>query len=107
MRLLDRYHRLAHVTEGAIFRNRSGEPLSSAGAYLMVRRRGQQVGIEGLHPHAFRHLCATRLLGEGLNESHIRTLLGWSKSSQMLSRYVASRSAELALEARSRVRLIE
>ena len=106
LRLIDRYHRRAGIDSGALFRDRSGEPLSQSALYLMIRRRGRAVGFEGLHPHIFRHTTATRLLERGLSESAIRTLLGWSRSSRMLERYVQSQAAEIALSERQRVRLL-
>ena len=77
-----------------------------AALYLAVRRRGEQAGIKGLHPHTFRHTCATRLLEAGMQESDVRMLLGWSRGSRMLERYTAAGAAERALEARSTVRLV-
>lgn len=65
-----------------------------------------QLGIEGLHPHTFRHACATRLLEAGMQEADVRVLLGWSRKSRMLERYTASRAAERALEARGGVQLL-
>ena len=106
LQLLDRYWRRAGITDGPILRSRTDEPLSMAALYLAVRRRGEQAGIKGLHPHTFRHTCATRLLEAGMQESDVRMLLGWSRGSRMLERYTASRAAERALEARGGVRLV-
>ncbi len=103
---IQRYHRQAGIKEGALFQSRTGEPLSQAALYLAVRRRGEEAGTEGLHPHVFRHTCATRLLAAGVQESDVRTLLGWSRNSRMLERYTQSGATERALNARSRVRLI-
>lgn len=106
LQLLDRYWRRAGIKNGPILRSRTDEPLSMAALYLAVRRRGEQAGIEGLHPHVFRHTCATRLLEAGMQEADVKVLLGWSRGSRMLERYTQSGAAERALEARSRVRLI-
>ena len=103
---LQRYHRRADIKDGSLFRSRTGEPLSMAALYLAVRGRGEQAGIAGLHPHEFRHTCATRLLAAGMQESNVRVLLGWSRNSRMLERYTQSGAAERALEARAGVRLI-
>ena len=62
---LQRSHRQAGIKDGPLFRSRTREPLSQAALYLAVRRRGEQAGIEGLHPHTFRHSTATRLLEAG------------------------------------------
>ena len=104
--LVQRYHRQAGIRDGRLFRSRTGEPLSQAALYLAIRRRGEQAGIERLHPHTFRHTCATRLLEAGMQESDVRVLMGWSRGSRMLERYTASGAAERALEARSGVRLV-
>ena len=103
---LQRYHRQAGIKDGALFKSRTGEPLSQAALYLAVRRRGDHAGIENLHPHTFRHTCATKLLAAGMQETDVRMLLGWSRNSRMLERYTASRAAERALEARDGVRLV-
>ena len=103
---LQRYHRQAGIKDGPLFTSRTGEQLSQAALYLAIRRRGEQVGIEGLHPHTFRHTCATRLLEVGMQESDIRMLLGWSRGSRMLERYTESGAAERALHARGGVRLL-
>ena len=104
--LLQRYHRQAGIQSGPLFRSRTGAPLTKAALYLAVRRRGEEAGIEGLHPHTFRHCTATRLLEAGMQESDVRTLLGWSRNSRMLERYTAAGATERALEARDGVRLV-
>ena len=105
--LLQRYHRQAGIKDGPLFQSRTGTPLTKAALYLAIRRRGEQAGIEGLHPHTFRHTCATRLLEAGMQESNVRVLLGWSRGSRMLERYTQSGAAERALEARGDVRLVK
>lgn len=105
LRLLDRHHRRANATEGPLFRDRSGAPLSQASLYLAIRRRGRQAEIENLRTHVPRHCTATALLEAGMQEGDVWVLLGWSRGSRMLERYTASRAAERALEARGRVRL--
>ena len=106
LRLLRRYWRRAGITEGAILRSRTGGPLTLSGLYLAVRRRGQQSGIDSLHPHVFRHGTATALLKAGVQEADVRLLLGWSRGSRMLERYTKSTAVERALEARQAVRLV-
>ncbi len=103
---IQRYHRQAGITDGALFRSRTAEPLSMAALYLAIRRRGEQAGVEKLHPHTFRHCTATRLLEAGMQESDVRVLLGWSRGSRMLERYTASGASERALAARREVRLV-
>ncbi len=105
--LLLRYHRrLSAIQSGPLFLSRTGAPLSQAALYLAVRRRGEQADTEDLHPHTFRHTCATRLLEAGMQEGDVRVLMGWSRGSRMLERYTASQATERALEARAEVRLL-
>jgi integrase/recombinase XerC len=61
----------------------------------MLRRRGDAVGIPGLHAHRFRHTAAHRWLSEGGGETDLMRIMGW-KSPQMLKRYGASKADERA-----------
>ena len=68
---LDRYvrarrrHRLADST--ALWLGDRGQ-LTDSGIAQIVRRRGNQAGIEGLHPHVFRHSFAHLWLASGGQE---------------------------------------
>jgi len=106
LQFLQRYHRRADIANGPLFRSRMRTPLSTAALYLTVRRRGEEAGIDGLHPHTFRHCTATRLLESGMQESDVRMLLGWSRGSRMLDRYTASGASERALKARRAVNIV-
>jgi len=103
---LDRYvrargaHRWAHLE--ALFLTQRG-PLSPDGARDRVKIRGDQVGIEGLHPHAFRHLFAHDYLLAGGAERDLMRLAGWS-SPEMLSRYGASAADHRAKAAAQRMK---
>ena len=61
---------------GAVFRNRNGGRLSSRSAWRIVRDAGIKNGVNGLHPHALRHSCATHLLGSGADLRAIQEQLG-------------------------------
>ena len=97
-RALDRYlrarsrHRLAALD--ALWLAAKG-PLTAGGAYQMVRRRGSMIGIEGLHPHQFRHTFSHQWLANGGSETDLMRLNGWTSRS-MLSRYGASAADERA-----------
>lgn len=78
--------------------------LTANGIAQMLRRRGNTVGIAGLHPHQFRHTAAHRWLAEGGGETDLMRIMGW-KSSQMLKRYGASKADERAREAHRRLAL--
>jgi integrase/recombinase XerC len=43
--------------------------LTSYGLVMMLRRRGRQAGLPGLHPHQFRHTFAHQWLAEGGGET--------------------------------------
>ncbi len=63
-------------------------PLTGNGIYQMVRRRGEQAGVE-VYPHRFRHHFSHTWLDRGGAEGDLMELNGWS-SPQMLHRYGGS-----------------
>jgi site-specific recombinase XerC len=65
-------------------------PLTAAGIYQAVARRGRQCGVD-VHPHRFRHHFSRTWLGydRGGAERDLMELNGWT-SPQMLTRYGAS-----------------
>ena len=89
---LDRYerarrqHRWAH--ESTFFLSQRG-PLTPDGVREIVRARGDAAGIEGLHPHRFRHTFAHDYLLAGGQERDLKRLAGWT-SDVVLERYGAS-----------------
>jgi site-specific recombinase XerD len=52
------------------------KPLSTRGAYAIVRALGSRAGVKGVHPHRFRHSFATHLYDGGADLFTISTLLG-------------------------------
>jgi integrase/recombinase XerD len=68
------------------------EPLTAAGIYQMIARRGRQCGLS-LYPHRFRHHFSHTWLDRGGPEGDLMELNGWT-SPQILRRYGArARSA--------------
>jgi site-specific recombinase XerD len=92
-RSLDRYLR-ARTRHAQAWRNQlwlginNREPLTSAGIYQMIARRGRQCGV-AVHPHRFRHHFSHTWLDRGGPEGDLMELNGWT-SPQMLRRYGAS-----------------
>ena len=64
-------------------------PLSQNGIFQIVRRHGDAVGIEKLHPHLFRHTFAHEWRDNGGHPDDLMRIAGW-RSPQMVSRYGAS-----------------
>ena len=83
---------------------RGAEPLSANGIKLMVRRRGQQAGLSGIHAHRWRHTYAHEWKLGGGDSGDLMLLLGWT-SEDMPRHYGASAAAERAQEVQARMRI--
>lgn len=63
--------------QDAVFLNQRGGRLQRQGAWLVVRRAGDAVGLGGrLTPHVLRHSCATHMLDHGADIRTVQELLG-------------------------------
>ena len=61
----------------AVFLNQRGGRLSRQGAWGIVRRYGDRVGLgDRLTPHVLRHSCATHMLDHGADIRAVQELLG-------------------------------
>lgn len=105
---VDRYLRIrsAHPygakTDRLILSERG--PISADGVRWRLELLGAKVGIEGLHPHAFRHTFAHRWLADGGQERDLMHLAGW-RSDAMLAVYARSTAIERAHDAHRRMGL--
>ncbi|MDB4905700.1 MAG: Tyrosine recombinase xerC [Gemmatimonadetes bacterium] len=63
--------------KGILFLNARGRPLSRMGAWLILRRHVERVGIEKeVSPHTLRHSFATHLLEGGADLRAVQEMLG-------------------------------
>jgi site-specific recombinase XerD len=101
---LNRYMRVRRSQHDELWIGRRKNPLTTSGAYLVVRRRGAQAGIPDLHPHALRHTWASKNKLAGMSEGDLMVLGGW-ESRAMLDRYGKSAATQRALIAAKRFSL--
>jgi integrase/recombinase XerD len=72
-------------------------PFSRQRAWQLVQRVGRRAGIQGLHPHNFRHLLATTWVAKGLDTKKLQVLLGHASIATTME-YVNSNFEQLKSE---------
>jgi integrase/recombinase XerD len=91
----------------AFFLNMRGGRLSRQGAWGVVRRYGDAVGLgDRLSPHVLRHSCATHLLNHGADLRIVQELLGHASISttQIYTRVSTDRLRQVFMDAHPRSR---
>lgn len=56
-------------------------------AYNFLQRIAKNAGIRSIRPHDFRHTKISAMLKDGVPETHVKTLLGFTKNTDMLRIY--------------------
>lgn len=81
----------------AVFINARARRLTRQGAWLIVRKHGQRVGLgpDLLTPHVLRHSCATHMLEHGADIRSVQELLGHASISST-QRYTAVSDRSIA-----------
>jgi site-specific recombinase XerD len=79
-------------------------PLGPDAVYAIVERRALQAGLDGVHPHEFRHTFANDWLAAGGTEGGLMRAAGWT-SRAMIDRYASSQASERARDEHHRLGL--
>jgi integrase/recombinase XerD len=84
---------------GAFFLTANFKPMVSGHALCVIfARLGERAGVEGVHPHRFRHTFATWAIESGAREIDVQMLLGHSDLT-MTQRYARTYTSEQAVRA--------
>jgi integrase len=83
---------------------RGERPLGVDGVKALLRRRGRQAGVAGVHAHRWRHTYAHEWKLAGGDSGDLMLVLGWT-SDDMPRHYGASAAAERAQAVQARMRI--
>ncbi len=72
-------------------------PFTRQRGWQLIERIGRRAGIQGLHPHNFRHLLATTWVAKGLDTKKLQILLGHASFATTMQ-YVDSNFDQLKSE---------
>lgn len=89
-----------------LFRQPSGNLITTEWLRKHVAAIGRAVGIENLFPHRLRHTCATRLLNAGMDITRIQKLLGHEQLATTMI-YARVQDATVETDYRQAMQLIE
>ncbi len=78
-------------------------PIGRNGIAQILKRRGEQAGIKGVHAHLFRHTASSRANEAGLPDSLLEPLMGWIPGSKMTRLYGRSTRVRRAQQAARRL----
>jgi site-specific recombinase XerD len=95
-----RQHKLAD-SDWVWLGTRNRGRLQTTGLRLLLIRRAEQAGYQGVTPHQFRHTFSDDWLRSGGSEGDLMRLNGW-KSRAMVDRYADDVANQRALEAKRR-----
>jgi integrase/recombinase XerD len=90
-----------------VFLNARGGRLSRQGAWGVVHKYGEIVGLtEVLTPHVLRHSCATHMLDHGADIRTVQELLGHASiaTTQIYTKVSTDRLVQVYLDAHPRAR---
>lgn len=76
------------ITKDLIFRTKEGNVYPQHKLYYTVRKIGEAIGIEGLHPHSLRDSYAIAALRAGVDIKTISNNLGHADTSMTLNKYM-------------------
>jgi integrase/recombinase XerD len=72
-------------------------PFTRQRGWQLIERIGRRAGIQGLHPHNFRHLLATTWVAKGLDVKKLQVMLGHASIATTME-YVDSNFEQLKSE---------